>query len=213
MKNLTLIFVVIAAISCGKADQKNLEEKTLTELQVANDNQDKRARILEDDLAKKQQFFSSVEGTYEGSFLAGDKEFKTRLTIIPSLPPYTSTRTRTAEEIVADLNNLFFSIQTTHWNTKSSAVAAGCIFNQVRPDFQNGQINASAESCNNVYKISLYDSEVGTTNFGGDILKTSKEVSNRVFLGSVRQVNELVVLIQPTLVSKTFEAKLKRIKP
>lgn len=216
MKKLILVLVGGCFVfSCGKTDSKNLEEKVQRELVVTNENLDKRALALENDLTLKQLFFSSLNGTFEGNLQVGEKVFKTRITFIPSLPPYTSTRIRTAEEIVSDLNNLFFSVQTTHWNSKGSAVAAGCIFGQIRPDYQNGQVNISGESCSNVYNVNMFNSELeNRTNLDiANILEISKEISRKVLRGEIRQVDEIFLTIQPTLLAKTFLAKLKRVNP
>lgn len=217
MKQLQMLFISLVIMSCGKPDSKNLEEKVLREISVENLNIDKKAMALESDLERKQLFFTALEGTYEGAFTAGDKEFKTRITFIPSLPPYTANRIRTLDEITADLNNLYFSVQTTHWNSKGTAVAAGCIFSQMKPDFDNGQIVAAAENCPNVYKVSLYDSS-GDAN--GDspvstskILVNSKIISKKVFTKEVQRINELFIIIQPTLLAKTFVTTLKRVQP
>ena len=216
MKHLSMLLLSLIIISCGKPDSKNLEEKTQRELLVTNENLDKKAVALEAGLERKQLFFSALEGTYEGTFMAGDKEFKTRITFIPSLPPYTSNRIRTLEEVIADLNNLYFSVQATHWNSKGTAVAAGCIFSQVKPDYDNGQIVASSENCSNVYKVSLYDSSDRST---GDLpMKTSEifvnsqDISKNVLSKEVQKINEIHIVIQPTLLAKTFTTILKRVQ-
>jgi hypothetical protein len=142
MKILLMLFLSMALASCGKPDAKNLEEKAQRELKVETDNTNKKALQLEADLSRKQLFFSALEGTFEGSFISEGKEFKTRITLIPSLPPYTANRIRTLDEITADLNNLNFSFQVRHWSLNGSGVPFGCIFNQIRPDYDNGQVVA-----------------------------------------------------------------------
>lgn len=216
MKLLFLLLLSTLIVSCGKKDDKNLEEKTQRELVVENENLERRAILLENDLARKQEFYTAVEGTYEGNFMAGEKEFKTRMTLIPSLPPYTSNRIRTLEEVTADLNNLSFSLQTTHWNAKGTAVASGCIFSEIRPDYDNGQIAVAAESCANVYKVSLFDSSdrsgegpIKTS----EVLQKSRSISKKILNNEIKEVNEIHVVIQPTLVAKTFIAVLKRVQP
>lgn len=216
MKYLVLLLLSTLLISCGKKDSKDLEEKTQRELVVANENTDKRAALLEFDLARKQSFFTALEGTYEGAFLAGDKEFKTRITFIPSLPPYVANRVRTLEEVTSDLNNLSFTIQTTHWNSKGTTVAAGCIFAQIKPDYDNGQVVSAAENCSNIYKVNLYDSN---ENSEGDtpvktsvIVKRSQMLAKKIFNKKITKVEEIYVVIQPTLLAKTFTTILKRVQ-
>ena len=212
-----MLFLLVTIVSCGKPDAKNLEEKAQRELMVENENLDKRAMQLESELSRKQLFFSALEGTFEGSFFAGEKEFKTRVTLIPSLPPYIANRIRTLDEVTADLNNLYFSIQTTHWNSKGTAVAAGCIFSQIRPDYDNGQVVAASGNCANVYKVSMYESNEGESPMeslgASDILNKSQSISNKVLNKKMDKVNEIHVVIQPTLVAKTFLTVLKRVQP
>lgn len=216
MKALLILVVPLLFISCGKKDGNNLEEVTQRELAVENDNLNRRAALLERDLARKQLFFSALEGTYEGSFSAGEKVFKTRVTLIPSLPPYTSNRVRTLEEVTADLNNLNFSIQTTSWNATGTAVAAGCIFGQVKPDYDNGQVTAAVDTCSNVYKINIYDSNEATTSDfpakTSDVAINGQNLAKKIFSKEILKVNEIYVVIQPTLLAKTFIAILKRVE-
>lgn len=214
MKKLLLI-IVLVAYGCGKPDSKNLEEKMQRELVVANENTDKKSIQLENELAVKQNFFSSLEGTFEGDLSAGEKIFKTRISLHPSLPPYSSRRVRTIDEVITDLNNLFFSVQTTHWNSKGTAVASGCIFSQVRPDLLTGTITISSEGCGNVYKLSLFSSSIleGKTENIETIKEISKSLSLKVLTGDLRQIDEVYIVVQPTLVAKTFTAKLKRVAP
>lgn len=217
MKYSILLFALFSFVSCGKKDSKELEEKTQRELIVGNDNMDRRAAVLEADLTRKQLFFTALEGTYEGIFMAGDKEFKTRLTFIPSLPPYIANRIRTQEEITADLNNLSFSVQTTHWNSAGTAVAAGCIFSQIRPDYDNGQVVAASENCSNIYKVSFFDSRIFPNGDfpakNSEIVEKSQIIAKKILNKEVGQVDEIFIVIQPTLLAKTFTAILKRVQP
>lgn len=216
MKHLLLLIVPLLLVSCGKRDDKALEEVAHRELVVENENLERRAAVLENDLSRKQDFYSAVEGTFEGSFMAGEKEFKTRITLIPSLPPYTSNRIRTLEEVTADLNNLSFSVQTTHWNAKGTAVASGCIFSQMKPDYDNGLISIAAENCSNVYKVSLFDSSDRGENGPiktAEVLQKSRILSKKILRKEIEQINEIHVVMQPTLVAKTFTTVLKRVQP
>ncbi len=224
MKILLLVISVVLFTACGKPDANNLEEKTQRELQVENGNLERKAQTLESDLRRKQNFFIALEGTFEGNLPVGDKEFKTRITLIPSLPIYNSNRVRTLEEITADLNNLFFTVQATHWNSKGSAVASGCIFSQARPDFLNGQTIATGENCANVYRISMYESNpkedalldevsIESLNNFPEILAHSQNLSIKVLNKELNRIDQIHVVIQPTLVAKTFTTVLKRVNP
>jgi hypothetical protein len=87
----------------------------------------------------------------------------------------------------------------------------------MRPDYDNGQVVAASGNCSNVYKLSMYESkedESSTESLGaGDILNKSQGISNRVLSKQMGKVNEIHVVIQPTLVAKTFITILKRVQP
>lgn len=128
------------------------------ELAVQNGNLSRRAAEMEEDLARRQRFFQSVRGTYEGTMATDQATFNIRMTLVPSLPSYTAGRTRTLEELTYDLTNLYFNVQVVQWNPKNNLSAVGCRVQFVRPDIVNGVLQIASENCPNFYSIKLSDS-------------------------------------------------------
>lgn len=60
------------------------------ELAANNANLAAKAHLMEADLATRQLFYQANRGTYEGALATERGEFKLRITLVPSLPPYTS---------------------------------------------------------------------------------------------------------------------------
>lgn len=215
MKNVILILLPVLFIACAKPDSSNLEEVKGREVEVENENLRKKAEVLEGDLARRQRLFSALKGTFEGTFTTGTKKFKKRITLVPSLPPYNAGRTRTLEEITSDLNNLYFTIQTTILNAENNSVVAGCILSQVRPDYDGGAVNAASENCSNIYLINLYDSLDDSEELPSEkssVPQMSQELAQKIFLNQLSVVDEVFVEMHPTLTDKTFLMVLKRVQ-
>lgn len=126
------------------------------QLRAQNDNLMVRSQEMEQDLSTRHRFYQSVKGTYEGVLQTESGEYRVKLTLVPSLPPYTgSNRVRQLDEIVADLNNLYFSAQVIQWNSRNSLSAVGCRVEHIRPDIATGEISIASESCPNLYSIKI----------------------------------------------------------
>lgn len=215
VKALLLIFLPVVLLACAKPDPNNLEDKAKREIEIENENTRKKAQIIETDLERRQRFFASLEGTYVGTFQANNKQFETQMTFVPSLPPYQAGRTRTIEELTADLNNLFFTIQVKHTNSEDGYTVGGCIISQVRPNYDAGQALAANENCSSVYMISLYNSEGSL----GDLLsempnvpKKSHELAQKILSKQLTQIEEIFVTMKPTLVGNSFLMVLRKME-
>lgn len=146
-------------------NQQKLIEKARTEgrasaeaeLAVQNGNLFRRAAEMEEDLVRRQRFFQATRGTYEGTMTTDQATFNIRMTLVPSLPPYSANRTRTLDELTHDLTNLYFNVQVVQWNPKNTLSAVGCRVQSVRPDIVNGLIQIASENCPNFYSIKIAD--------------------------------------------------------
>jgi hypothetical protein len=118
-----------------------------------------RIREMEEDLMKRQSFYEAVKGTYEGKLEGTPKDFRIRITLVPSLPPYLPGRVRTEEEIRSDLEKLHFNIQVVQWDSQDELSAVGCLVQGVKPDLINGEIQIASESCPNLYLIKIANPE------------------------------------------------------
>lgn len=213
MKNILLILPLVWLVACAKPDSTNLEDKRNRELEVENDNNKRKAMQLEADLSKKQRLFSALKGTFEGQFLADKKQFKARITLVPSLPPYEAGRTRTLEELTSELNNLYFTIQTVIINTQNQSVIMDCTYSGIRPDYDGGQLNVASEKCLSIFFISLYSSANAGPNLFLEkpgISEKSQSLAQKIFSKELAVANELFVEMNPTLGEKSFLMILKR---
>ncbi len=214
MKTFFLILLPLLILACAKPDQNNLEEVKGREVEVENENIRKKAQALEADLEKRQRFFSALQGEYVGTFKSGAKNFKAKMFFIPSLPPYEPGRVRTLDEITSDLTNLFFTIQIKLTNSDDIPVG-GCLIKQVKPNYKDGQVNAAADDCSSIYIVNLYNSEGSRGDLSFEkpsVPGKSQEIAEKVLSKQISQVNEIFVVMQPTLTSASFLMVLKKVE-
>lgn len=144
-------------------DKAKLEGETNAAEQIKAEKKylEDRSKEMETDLARRQRFYTAVSGTYVGTMKGrGDDFFKVRLIFTASLPPYKSGSIRALDEIVSDLNNLYFNVQVLQWDDvpgTPGGVAFGCTFQNVRPDLVTGQMNLVGQDCASLYAVTLAD--------------------------------------------------------
>lgn len=119
-----------------------------------------KAQEMEADLASRQLFYQSVRGTYEGALRTERGDYRVRITLVPSLPPYLASRTRQLEEITSDINNLYFHAQIVQWNPANRLSAVGCRAENIRADIVKGEISIASASCPNLYVLQIADDEM-----------------------------------------------------
>ncbi len=159
-----LLGMVLAGCNQGveRLEEKaGIEGRASAEAQIKTENENlaKKANEMESDLATRHRFYQAVKGTYEGILDTEQGQFRIRLNLVPSLPPYQVGRTRALDEIVSDLNNLYFNAQVVQWNPANNLSAVGCRIENVRPDIRAGEIYISSENCPNFYSIRLADKD------------------------------------------------------
>jgi hypothetical protein len=211
--------------SCQQGDERFREKAALEgeesakkQIEAEKEYLEGRAVEMESDLARRQRFYTGVSGMYEGIMQGADAgdTFKVRFTFAPSLPPYKSNRTRALDEIIQDLNNLHFNVQVIQWTEDGigSGIAFGCVFQNVRPDLETGQMHLAATDCPSLYSINL--AEDGLVPSLGQI-KGLKSNSARFAQALLNEQQELVTAIkgfrQVTKSSTIFNFAVTRIEP
>ncbi len=171
------------------------------ELITSNANLAAKAALMESDLATRQLFYQAVRGTYEGALQTERGEFRVRITLVPSLPPYTATRTRQLEEITADLNQLFLNAQIVQWNPNNRLSAVGCQVENIRPDLIRGQISIAAANCPNLYSLNIFDEEI-KKNVEESELSTA--VATAILSGQLTELSTLQGQVLPTTNASVF---------
>lgn len=169
MKSITYVSILLSTLIMLTGCDTNKSQDKIKEIaglqshqQVNAENEylETRAAELEKDLSRRHLFYQAVRGTYEGVLQSHSEEnFKIRLVLVPSLPLYVPKRLRALEEIIDDLENLYFNIQVVQWNTQDGRGAVGCRVEKVRPDLIRGTLSIASESCPNFYEIQIAPSQ------------------------------------------------------
>lgn len=165
MKRYVVLAIALIGLAGCEADKQGINEKAVIEgkatseagIQAENANLASKAREMETDLSLRHRFYQAVRGTFEGDLETNQGTYRIRLTLVPSLNPYRTPRTRQLDEIVSDLNNLYFNAQVVQWNASNPLSAVGCRVNGIRPDLVNGEITIAAEACPNLYSLRIAD--------------------------------------------------------
>lgn len=129
-------------------------------INAQNGNLAAKSSEMEADLATRQLFYQAVSGTYEGTFGTETNERKVRITLVPSLPPYTSGRVRQLEEVTSDLNSLYFRAQVTEWDPRSGLSGMGCNVENIKPDIKRGEVTIASSNCPILYELKISDPDL-----------------------------------------------------
>lgn len=211
MKNMILLtLTVFILIGCG-AEEKLIEKTQVQakeEIRAQNENLEAWSGKLEADLEKRRLFISAVVGTYEGELPINGKTYMIRFKIIPTIPDYLVTRTRTLSELEYEIQNLNLNIHILQWNPSTRYSAVGCVFENVRPDLKAGRLNLVGESCKNTYDLYISD---GTADENIIFENEAINVVNLIYSKRIDQVNELNGFFQSSSDSKIYKLKVKRI--
>lgn len=209
-------FLIERARNEGKAQAE-------AQLKTQNDNLAKKAQEMEADLALRNKFYQAVRGTYEGNLATERGNFKIRITLIPSLPPYDSGRTRTLEEVTADLINLYFNAQVMQWNPENQLGAVGCRVERIRPDITTGEISIASEACKNLYSIKLsgvLDQKTNKLTSGDGSISDSEEgkkklsrtIAAGIKKGTLNSVPVITGKLQPTTNAQGYQFSAERVE-
>lgn len=195
----------------ARAEAKAAAEE---EISAGNANLAAKALLMEQDLATRHLFYQALKGTYEGTLSTERSTYKARVTLVPSLPPATYSRTRQLEEITADLNNLFFNAQIVQWNPANKLSAVGCRVENIRPDINKGEISIASSNCPNLYKLRIVD-PASEESLVGAAEGTSKDTVSSVTAKAIREarigeVAEIRGEVHPTTNASIYSLSVKR---
>ncbi len=167
-----------------------------------------RAAELETDLAERQNFYQKVAGTYEGTLKGASGTFKIRIKLIPSLPNYRPSRIRLPEEVVNDLNNLFFNVQVIQWKEGAGLGAVGCKATQIKPDLETGKIAIASADCPSFYEFQIGDHTASSLEASARNTQ-SAQLAEGLRRGTVQDVAFLTGSVAPSTSSDilTFSAE------
>ncbi|MCB0348077.1 MAG: hypothetical protein KDD37_04540 [Bdellovibrionales bacterium] len=210
---LSLFFIVGLAACDQKSSTDSTKERAAAEQEgaskVENDNLAKKAAAMEQDLAKRHNFYASIEGEYEGSMKVDQDTFKIKFTFSRSIPPYTDSRIRQLSEIENDLNNLYFHMQVVQWHPDDQSTAVGCRVAGLKPNMDAGSIAVASTDCPNLYTILL--SEGGNSAFTDKVTK-AKNVADKVKNFALQDVPFLIGAVQPSSNAGKYYFSVKKLK-
>lgn len=210
---LVLLFSVLA-LGCDKpGDTDSTKERAKAEQEagsdVENSNLAAKAKKMETDLTARHQFYSAIEGQYQGSILVEGESYNIKFNVIRSLPAYTGDRVRQLSEIESDLNNLFFHIQVVQWHPADSSSAVGCRISEIRPDMEKGRLAIASNDCPNLYNLLLSSHDVVNDLTAEEV---AKNIASAVKAQNVRSVDAIVGTVHPSTNANTYSFTAKRIK-
>lgn len=197
-------------ISCAKPQGNDrLTEKAFIEGKAGADAQtevqNKKADEMEIDLQKRFQMVEALAGVFEGLVKTDRANYKIKVSISPSLPRVKHQRKRLLDEIVADLNKLTLNIQILMWRENMPQGAVGCLTSGITPDFQTTKLTIANDQCPGMYFLEAIES-VKEKTFSGP------ELSEMLFQGSLRQVTQIKLKIQPTSNATILNTIVKRVQ-
>lgn len=210
--------VVIIILTCmsfiGCADQSVEKYKKRSEAEqegvnkVENQNQATKAEAMEKDLAKKQLFYSALEGEYQGSMQIEGETYRIRFTFARSIPPYTGNRIRQLSEIENDINNLYFNMHVVQWHPADQSTSVSCPVTGLRPNTDEGTFTISSPDCKNLYTIMI--SEGGKNSFTDRIAK-AKRIATKVKNLEIKTVPYLIGTVQPSSNAGKYSFSVKKL--
>ena len=219
-KTLVALLVISGSLffaGCSKENDGRMTEKANIEGEAQAQGQRKaealRALEMETDLTKRQRFYQGLSGTFNGTIKSvqssGDPiELNVRFNFIPSLPPYKSERSRATEEVIFDLNNLYFTVEVLHWDPKDAPIVFDCVFENVKPDLTKGTINLAKDGCSSIFSIFLFEPD--TTVPAPDLSSVSQRLASEILAGQKDKIEELKGIRQSTKTPSVFQLSLKR---
>lgn len=213
-------FILASGISLSgcQGDERITEvssKETQAQLEQERIFSETRSIEMENDLAKRQAFYQAVAGTYEGTMTGDRGAFQVRIILVPSLPPYVSTRVRLPEEVASDLNSLYLNVQIVQWTDGNLASASGCRLDQVRPDMREGRLHFSSTDCPNFYALQISDGTFGLRERGQNQQAVDRQSSNlagNLLNGNSDPIQRLFGEMQPTTYAGVYTLTVNRVR-
>lgn len=219
---LVTLITLLAAFTVSGCDQgdERLQEKARIEgeetarrqIDAENENKLMWTEAAEKELALRHRFYQAVSGIYEGVVSGNGTTFNIRFNISPSLPPLPeSNRTRTLEEVTAELNNLFLSVHVTEWTERG--MGFGCVFEHIRPDMVNGKISLFSEECQRTFRISFSDKswEIDPQNLRLATPAVSRDIARSLRSGDQVILEAFSGMLQASLGASLYKFQVQKI--
>jgi len=216
---LALSIMALLGMTGCEADKQGISEKAVIEgkatsdatIQAVNANLSSKSKAMEDDLSVRHRFYRAVRGTFEGDLQTEQGTYRIRVTLVPSLHPYKTSRSRQLDEVVSDLNNLYFNAQVVQWNAANPLSAVGCRVSGVRPDLVNGEITIASESCANLYSLRITDAILASADMGAARLTDiASRLASQVTEGKLDKIDAIAGEVHPSTNASVYRFSVAR---
>ncbi len=157
--------------------------------------QDERAKTMEAELSRVQNFYQGVRGTYEGKMKTARGSYRVRLSIHPNIEKYEGERVRTADEIKFDLQNLAFDVAENTMSRLSdgSDITFTCGFEGIRPGVDEGFFMLEGDECTRTYSVHLARPDSTVNKDARAVAVESREIAQALLNGEAELVTKLQV--------------------
>ncbi len=211
---LAIVVLTTLFAGCGQGDDRLVEKARIegqagaeSALSAENENLASKARAMEADLARLHRFYQAVKGTFEGTLTTEAGDYKIKIILTPSLPPYITDRVRQLDEIVSDLNNLHLKVQVVQWHPSNALSAVGCRVENIKADTINGEVVIASENCSNLYALTIAADGVSSAT---DASTDSAALSSAILTGGVEAVNTIRGEVHPTTNAAVYTLVVRR---
>lgn len=185
------LFFSLGMVACGDKTE-DLKNKSSIQNQDAitrqNENDERRAAMLQQSINKLRNFIDAVEGEYTGSYRPGDTLFRSRITITSTFPRYDSDHVKSLAELEYELQNLNLNIKTVSW-TDDDLYSGGCLYSDIRPDIESGYVRAFSEECSNDFFMYVSNGSAGSAEAKNEAKVLARMIKNN----SLKEVKSLFI--------------------
>lgn len=212
-RNRTLIilfFIGFFLAACADQSLENYKTRAAAEQEGSNtsenENLARRAAVLEKDLWSQFSFYKALESDFAGTFKRNATEFVVEMTFAPSRYLIRTDRSRTLAEIEEDLANLHLKSMIKIYALDQNLSANGCVFENIKPDLENGVLTLIDEACPLVARLRLKDSALSDL----DSKQASQTLAREIRQGSRSDIHQLELILNSKLTNVTHQLDLHR---
>lgn len=180
---------------CGGQDAARISEvsaiqareASVASVRAENQSRDFRVREMERDLLERQRFFEALSGAFVGEVQTEYGRFPIRTYWSSALPPApATTRTRSWDELVHDLNSQSLSVQIVQGIQSQGRAAVDCTVEGLHPDLNRGTIRVVSHDCRSAFILRIAETE-----------EQAREYARRILSGDAGAVPELFGEVLP----------------
>ena len=212
---LGLIVSVMTLNACGIKDEqvdqrlKNRVSQESAQQQITErEARDRLALEMELDLARRQRIYQAMKGAFEGRLDVRNDSFSIVTEFVPTVVPFDSrTRTRTPDEVNADLERLAFDLKVVIRDRTTKAILVNCAAHGVKMNLDEGSMSwlSESSSCSNIFSLFLFSGEKDRNHSDIEVVKSeSRSMASRILSGAVPTASNLLLRMKPSGSNEVF---------